>query len=616
MNQQIFKFLKSYSTEPFLVNRLIVSSFISYNRYIPHKNEVLLNNMIGKNEGQESVALEQFEKILMTSNVDFTFESLIELFEFVISPTDKVINGAIYTPKYIREYIIKKQFGLINKNLTNVKCCDISCGCGGFLLSIALFLNNTTGRSFKKIFRDNIFGLDIASYSLERAKLLLSLLALSFGEDDNFEFNLFEGNALSFNWFESVKQIKANGGFDLISGNPPYVTSRNMDEQSLELMSKWSVAKAGHPDLYIPFFQIGYELLNKLGVLGYITVNTFLKSINGRSLRLFFANESPELYLINFGGEQIFKGRNTYTCLCFLKKVPGSIKYYQTDSSNLELVEENIFKNFSYDDFDHIDGWNLTNSTSSDKFIRTIENVGSKLKDLFTTRNGIATLKNDSFKFRPIKESKRYYFFLKDSQEFKIEKEICKDIVNANKIKEQDDLKQLREKIIYPYTVDNGPIEIIPETTMSSKYPEAYSYLLTQKNVLAKRDKGMREYEVWYAYGRRQSMDINAYKLFFPHISLKPRFIISEEKDLLFYNGIAIISQSVEELKFLKVVLESEIFHKYLSLTTKNYASGYLSMSKNYIKNFGVINVSDDVKNELLESTNPEALLLKLYGLD
>jgi integrase len=82
---------------------------------------------------------------------------------------------------------------------------------------------------------------------------------------------------------------------------------------------------------------------------------------------------------------------------------------------------------------------------------------------------------------------------------------------------------------------------------------------------LAGRDKGNRDYETWYAYGRRQSMDIHAYKLFFPHICERPTFVICEELDLLFYNGMAVVSENLEDLLVIKKIMESDIFFKYIS---------------------------------------------------
>jgi type I restriction-modification system DNA methylase subunit len=48
-----------------------------------------------------------------------------------------LINGAIYTPKNIREYITEQSFlTLGNKNIHDIKVVDIACGCGGFLSSV------------------------------------------------------------------------------------------------------------------------------------------------------------------------------------------------------------------------------------------------------------------------------------------------------------------------------------------------------------------------------------------------------------------------------------------------------------------------------------------------
>ena len=83
-------------------------------------------------------------------------------------------------------------------------------------------------------------------------------------------------------------------------------------------MSKWDTCATGHPDLYIPFFQIGFELLRAQGILGYITVNSFTKSLNGRGIRNYFHEKQVELKIIDFEDEQIFNSRMTYTAICFL----------------------------------------------------------------------------------------------------------------------------------------------------------------------------------------------------------------------------------------------------------------------------------------------------------
>ncbi|PVV61630.1 class I SAM-dependent DNA methyltransferase, partial [Chryseobacterium sp. HMWF035] len=535
------------------------------------------------------------------------FEELIEAFEFVISPSTKILNGAVYTPKFIRDFIVEKTFEKKNDSeIPLLKIGDISCGCGGFLLTAAEKIHKKTNKSFYEIFENNIFGIDIEQHSVERSKILLSLLAIEYGEDSEyFKFNLHQGNSLEFNWREKNLKIGLSNGFDIIIGNPPYVCSRNMDTETLKKLKKIEVAKTGHPDLYIPFFQIGIENLNSKGILGYITVNTFLKSINGRALRDYFKNSKIDLTIINFGGEQLFKDRNTYTCICFISLNNPIIKYIRIESRNINKFESDSYKTYFYNELNNFNGWNLVNDEPTARLVSIVENVGEPFSKVFTTRNGIATLKNNIYKFTPFREDDQNYYLLKDKIEYKIEKTICRNIVNANKIKKIADINLLNEKIIFPYDLN---LKIISEDNFVLNYPNAYEYLSDMRGILATRDKSKGKYEEWYAYGRRQSLDINKFKLFFAHISKKPKFIICLDKDLLFYNGIAVISDSQEELLLLKKIFESDIFFKYISNVSKDYSSGFISFSKNYLKNFGICNLNDREKEFLLREENKELL--------
>lgn len=597
LSKAFFNFLKKYNTKNNTVNCLIVSNYL-YNKKIVNVKNTYIRSLY-----QVSDNLLELNSLGSIT----TFEELIEAFEFVISPSTKIVNGAVYTPKFIRDFIVEKAFeNKINEEISNIRVGDISCGCGGFLLTTAEKIRKITNKSFYEIFENNIFGIDIEQHSVERSKILLSLLAIEYGEDSKyFKFNLYQGNSLDFNWSEKNNKIKLSNGFDIIVGNPPYVCSRNMDIETLEKLKKIEVAKTGHPDLYIPFFQIGIENLNPRGVLGYITVNTFLKSINGRALRDYFKNSGIDLTIINFGGEQLFKDRNTYTCICFISLDNPIIRYIRTESQNINKLELDSFKTYFYNGLNNFNGWNLVNDESTAKLVSIVENVGEPFSKVFTTRNGIATLKNNIYKFKPFKEDDHNYYLLKDKIEYKIEKLICRNIVNANKIKKNTDIKLLNEKIIFPYDLN---LKIISEDNFILKYPNAYEYLCHMRELLATRDKNKGKYEEWYAYGRRQSLDINKFKLFFAHISKKPKFIISLDKDLLFYNGIAVISDSKEELLLLKKILESDIFYKYISNVSKDYSSGFISFSKNYLKNFGICNLNDQEKKFLLEEENKELL--------
>ena len=511
MGSQVFKFLSQCSTQPYEVDRLIISAFLYKNKIAVNKNEFLQSFKIIEIEKDEYATLQKFISILEKEIEKFEFEELIELFEFVISPADKIINGAIYTPLNIREFIIKQSFDSKKDSLATSKVADIACGCGGFLFNAAKQLKKITNKSYAEIFRTQIFGLDIQSYSITRAKLLLSLLALSEGEDiKEFQFNLFEGDALTFKWNENIDRLT---GFDIILGNPPYVCSKHLTEETKNKLEKWEVCKSGHPDLYIPFFQIGIENLSDDGILGFITMNSFFKSLNGRALREYFQKQTINFKIIDFGAEQVFKSKNTYTCICLIEKNNRKfIKYAKCESQ--ELSQPAIaYSKIQYAVLDSKKGWNLHDN----EIISKIESTGVSFGDVYKTRNGIATLRNDIYIFNPVSEDKDYYY-LQNGSLYQIEKEICRDIVNSNKLSRPTSLSKLKEKVIFPYDGSDKP-KLLDEDFIKENYPKAYKYLENKRNILEQRDKGKGKYENWFAFGRSQSLEKIKNKMFFPKFS-------------------------------------------------------------------------------------------------
>lgn len=582
MRNNIFKYLKHFcSTQPYEVDRLIISAFLKKNTLLVKNNDFLKSFVIPENNSDEYNKLQKFISVLDIEIEKFGTEELIELFEFVISPSDRIINGAIYTPINIRDFIITQSFHSKKKALTFSKIADISCGCGGFLFSAAKKIKKQTRKSYSEIFRTQIFGLDIQSYSITRAKLLLSILALTEGEDTKeFSFNLFVGDALTFLW---NKHITNFSGFDIILGNPPYVCARNLSDEVKLGLENWDVCKSGNPDLYIPFFQIGIENLADKGILGFITMNSFFKSLNGRALREYFQQKSIKFSIIDFGTEQVFKSKNTYTCICLIENSKQKfIKYYRSESKALPQKAK-LYSKISYFGLDSKSGWNLQNN----EIISKIESTGVSFGDLYKTRHGIATLKNDIYIFNPVDEDNDYYY-LQNGSLYQIEKGICKDIVNSNKLSREVTLKNLKEKVIFPY--DNGAKpKLLNEDFIRNTFPQAYSYLQNKRIILSKRDKGKGEYENWFAFGRSQSLEKIKTKMFFPKYSDRtPSFLINNDENMLFYNGLAIVGHSEEEMRVIKKIMETRLFWYYIKSTSKPYSSNYYSLNGNYIRNFGI----------------------------
>jgi adenine-specific DNA-methyltransferase len=331
-------------------------------------------------------------------------------------------------------------------------------------------------------------------------------------------------------------------------------------------------------------------------------MNSFFKSLNGRALRDYFQRRELAISIVDFGSEQVFKSKNTYTCICFIENRKQQFISY-TESETKKLDDKLSFKKVKYNILDSKKGWNLKDN----KIISKIESTGIPFGELYQTRHGIATLKNDIYIFRPVDEDENF-FYLQNGSLYKIEKGICKDIVNSNKLSREVSLNNLKEKVIFPYDHQDKP-KLLDENLIKENYPQAYKYLLNKRKVLAERDKGNGNYENWFAFGRSQSLEKIKNKMFFPKYSDRtPNFIINSDDDLLFYNGLAVVGSSETEMIIIKKIMESSIFWYYIKTTSKPYSSDYYSLNGNYINNFGVCELTEKERKFLMDENDQNIL--------
>ena len=110
------------------------------------------------------------------------------------------------------------------------------------------------------------------------------------------------GQNIYSNWFDVKYMFGISNGFDIVIGNPPYISLQN---NKGKLADKYE--NAGYEtfdrtgDVYQLFFEFGSYILNKSGVLAYITSNSWLRSKYGRKTRLFFTRKYTPLQLIDMG---------------------------------------------------------------------------------------------------------------------------------------------------------------------------------------------------------------------------------------------------------------------------------------------------------------------------
>ena len=573
MKKKVLKLLKKYDVNT--IEKSLIQLFL--NQHHLKSNNLFLNDYLSS---FEMISKKDIDNTILKDCEMLSIEDLEMYFELLFSSKDKKLGGIFYTPKYISDFIIKE---VINDN-PNIKIFDPSCGAGIFCYNSVLHLKEIfPNKTIIDIVENNIYACDIDSVSTNRAKIILILTAILHGENPtNINFNIITDDSVrrELDWKKEFPEVFENGGFDAVIGNPPYIRIQNIpDEKKNYLHKNWYSMRTGNVDIYYAFIELGLNLINENGKLGFITPNSHFNTVSGKNLRRLLKKNQNIQKIINFDYIKVFKGVNVYSCISILtKKKNQNIKYYKVKKELTEInLTENDYKTVNYINLDDDKIWVfLSDYEINRKYL--IENAGRKLIDFCDINVGIATLSDYIYLLND-------YEIEVDGEIFNIEPEICKPIIKASKIHDEEDIKNNTLKIIWPYTDE---AKLIPEEKMIKKYPNAYNYLKVMKSKLNKRDKGKPNQNGWYAFGMTQSLKTSfGKKLLTSTMNLKPHFIYCDDEDSTFLNGYQVKSKKMD-LRILQKILNSSIMEEYISMTSKSYQGGWKSYAKSYIMNFSV----------------------------
>ena len=183
------------------------------------------------------------------------------------------------------------------ERLKIIKILDPSCGSGAFLNCAFDYLAEEGKDAVEMhhsllggqmtlfdwdthILQNNLYGVDLNAESVEITKLSLWLkTARKDKELASLDNNIKCGNSIinagdnTFNWNKDFAEIMADGGFDIVIGNPPYGASLNQAEKDY-LTANYTTTEYNF-DTYKTFMELGLKLTKNNGYMGYITPNTF-----------------------------------------------------------------------------------------------------------------------------------------------------------------------------------------------------------------------------------------------------------------------------------------------------------------------------------------------------
>ncbi len=462
--------------------------------------------------------------------------------------TAKKSKGRVYTP----DYIVKNILDMAHYNgatILNKHVIDNSCGDGAFLCEIVdrycniAISNNVTFEDLKYQLKTYIHGIEIEPVEHKKCLENVNAIAKKYGITTDVSWDIICADTLTID--------KYNGKMDFVLGNPPYVRVHNLDD-SFDMAKKFSFAQDGMTDLYIVFYEIGLKMLNKNGVLGYITPSSFFNSLAGNYMRKYFVQENLIEKLVDLKHFQAFNA-TTYTTIVILNKQHCSheLEYYQFDEKNLiPYYVETLTPNDYY--------------IANNFYFSTKENLNI-LKNVFynlghcniEVKNGYATLCDDVF-----------------IGTFHFKSKYIIPVIKASRGEEK--------QIFYPYDKLG---KLISEVELE-KEEQLYKYLLNNKEKLLKRSSENQTVTHWYAFGRSQAIN-DTYK---NKISINALLRTSADLKILsapigtgVYSGLYLIGDE-KELKQIPKLLKSEEFSMYISLLGKYKSGGYYTFSSKDIK--------------------------------
>lgn len=234
----------------------------------------------------------------------------------------------------------------------------------------------------------------------ERAEIGAKLMEL-----DRFATEV-ESGERSLNFFQYHLHFRdvftEKGGFDVVIGNPPYVRQESIKELKPALQAEYE-CYTGVADLFVYFYEQGFNLLKSEGHLSYITSNKYFRAGYGEKLRKFLGENSKVEVLIDFGDSPVFEAIAYPSIILVSKSQPENHQARVLNWESGKSVEEfnSVYKSQSFympQKELGADGWRLE-SPAVLRLLDKLRGAGTPLGEYVNGRfyRGILTGCNEAF---------------------------------------------------------------------------------------------------------------------------------------------------------------------------------------------------------------------------
>ena len=441
-------------------------------------------------------------------------------------------------------------------------------------------------------------------------------------------------------WFSEVFSRPTKEGFDIVIGNPPYISLQNEGGsvgKPFEKADFSSFDRRG--DIYCLFYEKGMQLLSPGGTLCFITSNKWMRAAYGEKLRGFLAEHTNPCLLIDFSGNKIFENATVDVNILLLEKAANAGqteavtlgKDFRLSAENLSLY---VHQHATCTAFSSSESWVIL-SPIEQSIRRKIEAVGTPLKDWDIQINyGIKTGYNDAFVISTAKRDEILAACQTEDERQRTEA-VIRPILRGKDIKRYGyDWAGLWLIYIpwhFPLQFDEtiqGASEQA-EAAFMEQYPSVYAHMLQHKEPLSKRNKsetGIR-YE-WYAmqrWGANYWKDFEKPKIMYPNMT---KYLPFAYDNRCFLTNQKCFIITGKHIAYLTAFLNSSIFKYCFRNAFPELQGGTRELSKVFFDKISVLQVDDETNERFIALVEDiqaayttqkakaiDALLFELYGL-
>jgi adenine-specific DNA-methyltransferase len=424
----------------------------------------------------------------------------------------------------------------------------------------------------------------------------------------------------AFEWrFEFPDVLDDDGnyvGFDVIVGNPPYIRIQDLRNSQSKVVeyynSNYRSTGGGSYDLYIPFIELGYNLLSNKGEFCFIMPHKFTNANYGEKIREFIVERSFLRKLIHFGALQVFEDATTYTGLFFMSKtVNKSVDFYQCE--DLSVLQNGKSINFQANLSSVLTKkeWTFLAGDESKLLIKLKQSYSDLESVTQRIFQGLKTSADKIYILEKLSEDTETYkvHCKQNKRDYVLEKSLLHPLIKGGNSRSYH-MSETDLLILFPYSEG----KLIDSKAMESRFPLAWSYLKDHQKYLEDRENGKMKTEGWYGYVYPKALGVmNQPKIFTPDIAPSSRFSFDKSGEFFFTGGVSggygIVPKDEVSPTYLLAILNSPIANWFISKTSTQMRGGWYSFEARYIKNIPI--PPQPAHIEVLEGMVDELMAMK-----